>query len=181
MAKSELHSTMIPWELYETLPDAIAALSDPAADVTEQLPPIVDCPLIECEDVEGVTCVVWDGDLWEQHIGDVQLELRLLGERFHRRRVVLDFLSREDWRVGSALLSCLWALFRGIESKQGRFAMCGLVGDLLDFFGLDFRYEPIAIPLVGDPGRFRCLRHARLFQESCPECEKRLRRGRASK
>ena len=165
---------MILWELYEIRPEAIAALSDQPTDT--ELPPITDCPLIECQDFGPVTCVVWDGDLWERHVEEAQLQLRSLGERFHRRRVALDFLGREHWRVGSALLGCLWALVRGVENQQGRFAMCSLVGDLLEFFRMDFRYEPIAIPLNDAPGRFRCLRHEQVFEGSCPECEKRLRR-----
>jgi len=169
---------MIPWEVYDTRSPAVAALSDAGTGGTDPLPPIVDYPLVQWEDVWPVTCVLCDGESWQNSAVEAQPQLRSLAERFGRRRVVLDFLGRPigrngwGWPMGSALVGCIYALYWGVAGTGGRFAACGLTPDMREFF--QWHKDPIAVPR--DPGWFLCLVHNRPFQEHCPACSDRHER-----
>lgn len=161
---------MIPWELYKTRSDAITALTDPAMNV-EPLPTIVDCPLVQSEDVVSVTCVECGGRTWQHNAVEAQRQLESIGKRFGRRRVVIDFLDEPDWPIGTPFYACLYALYRGVANQGGRFAVCGLVPALRAFF-CDHQ-DPLAVPLDDGKWQFRCLVHDCEFEGQCPECQRR--------
>ena len=59
--------------------------------------------------------------------------MQSLGERFGRRRIVMDLLGDAGWPIGTPPVACFWALDRGVACNGGRFAVCGLAPDLRKF------------------------------------------------
>jgi hypothetical protein len=123
--------TLIPCEVYDTRSDAVQALAtdvgQPAAErPSTKLPPLV------MEDVSGVTCLTYDCRTWTDNVGAMQPLLRSLVTDLGRDRVVLVFSGQSI--VGTPTMACIYSLWKALSRAGGRFAMCHLNRDLLEFF-----------------------------------------------
>jgi hypothetical protein len=119
----------IPWEVYDTRPNAIQALAkDPGVALGKPLRTLA--PLV-IQEVRGVTCVFYDEDIWTRQAVVLQPLLESLITDFGRDRILLDF-SNQD-RIGSPSMACIYALGMSLTEIGGRFGMCHLNQTLLDF------------------------------------------------
>ena len=121
----------IPWEVYDTRANAIEALAnDSAMLLPAKLLGAME-PLV-IEEARGVTCVFYDGELWTRQAVLLQPLLRSLVTDFRRDRFLLDFSNQDH--VGTRSIVCIYALWRPLAKVGGRFGMCHLNQNLLDFF-----------------------------------------------
>lgn len=121
----------VPWEIYASRDDALRSLASKSSN--EGNCRIETPSFLVAHDICGVLCVEYDGDIWKEHIGELQALLRNLPSMVGRDRVILDFGGR-DQHVGSATVSCIHCLYNPVGKMSGRFALTSLTKHMFDFF-----------------------------------------------
>jgi hypothetical protein len=125
-----MNHSLIPCEVFDTRSAAVQALGcSPDRPAPEKpLPP----PPPVLQEVCGVTFVSFDYQTWTDHVETMQPFLRSLITEYGRNRVVVDFSGQS--RVGTPSLAGIYSLWWALTRAGGRFAMCHLSPDLLEFF-----------------------------------------------